>query len=60
MLQVKVTELQESVVGHAGCRVQRDSVHEFYLTQSVFQVLLQSSIPTQIFQLMVNISDSEG
>ena len=31
-----------------------------YLTQSVFKVVLQKSIPTQIRQLILSVSNSEG
>ena len=31
-----------------------------YLTQSVFKVVLEKSIPTQIRQLILNIGDNKG
>ena len=34
--------------------------HCVYLTQSVFKVVLQKSIPRQIRQLVLNISDGKG
>jgi len=32
----------------------------FYLTESVYQVVLQNSIPTQIRQLIIYIRNSKG
>ena len=49
-----------------GCRqchhvlLQRSANTEIYLTQCVFKVGLQKSIPTQIRQLILYISDIKG
>jgi len=40
--------------------VETHDVYKVYLTQSVFEVVLQKSIPTQICQLILYISKSKG
>ena len=38
----------------------RLALFQFYLTPGVFKVVVQTSIPTQIRQLIVHINDSKG
>ena len=45
--------------GTGGCAPYAH-VQDSYLTQSVFTVVLQKSIPTQIRQLVLYMSNSEG
>jgi len=47
-------------VDSAAKRIQWTQHQEVYLTQSVFQVVLQNLIPIQICQLILYLSNSEG
>ena len=51
--------------GHGGNQIKRfegraRDQRQSYLTESVFEVVLQKSIPTQISQLILYISNSKG
>ena len=49
-----------ALAGNAKRPLQRVELHRSYLTESVYKVVLQMSIPSQIHQLVLHVSNNTG